>query len=65
MVWRFGTHCEDTPDLTAGWNNDTIQRKDWRPSEKLSDEWAQVNAQIAPLNTIRRKLLEAVLLWNK
>lgn len=60
MVCRFSPHGEDTPDFTAGWDYDAIQRQERSPSKQLGGEWAQVNVQITPLRTVRNKILKHI-----
>ncbi len=50
-VCRFILHREDTADLTAGGDDDAIQRQEARPSEYLSGERVQIDTQITPLHT--------------
>lgn len=61
MFCRFSPHGEHAPDFTAGWDYDAIQRQERSSSEQLSGEWAQVNAQVTPLNTVWGKILKYVL----
>lgn len=50
-VCRFILHREDAADLTAGGDDDAIQRQEARPSEYLSGERVQIDTQITPLHT--------------
>lgn len=50
-VCRFILHREDTADLTAGGDDDAIQRQEACPSEYLSGERVQIDTQITPLHT--------------
>lgn len=50
-VSRLILHREDAADLTAGGDDDAIQRQEARPSEYLSGERVQIDTQITPLHT--------------
>lgn len=62
MVFRFSPHGKDAPDLTAGWNDNAIQRQERSSFEQLSGEWAQVNAQVTPLSTFQSNMLKLILM---
>lgn len=50
-VLGFIFHREDAAKLTASGDDDPIHRQEPRPSEYLTGERVQINAQITPLHT--------------
>lgn len=50
VCW-FILHREDAAKLTAGGDDDAIQRQEALPSEYLSSEGVQIDTQITPLHT--------------
>lgn len=50
-VCGFILHREDAANLTAGGDDDAIQRQEALPSEYLSGDGVQIDTQITPLHT--------------